>query len=55
MILLLITGIGGYLYSPEYIDNLGMYMLTVVIPIVGYILGDTLRKSEPTTDNTTES
>lgn len=34
-----VIGITCYIVAPEYIDKLGMYMLTVIIPIVGYIIG----------------
>ena len=35
----LIIGIVGYIMNPEHIDKLGMYMIGVVLPVVGYIMG----------------
>jgi hypothetical protein len=42
----LIIGIVCYIFSPHNIDKLGMYMIGVVLPIVGIILGQSFRKSE---------
>jgi len=42
----LIIGIVCYIFSPQNIDKLGMYMIGVVLPIVGIILGQSFRKSE---------
>lgn len=42
----LIIGIVCYIFSPYNIDKLGMYMIGVVLPIVGIILGQSFRKSE---------
>ena len=35
----LFIGIGCYIFSPENIDQMGMYMMTVVFPSITYILG----------------
>ncbi len=35
----LMIGIICYIFSPENIDKLGMYMIGVVLPIVGFIIG----------------
>lgn len=45
-IILTVIGIWGYISNPENIDKLGMYMLSVVIPVVGYLLSETWRKSD---------
>jgi hypothetical protein len=44
--ILTFIGIWGYISNPEHIDKLGMYMLSVVIPVVGYLLSETWRKSD---------
>jgi len=41
----IIIGIVCYIFSPENIDKLGMYMLGVVTPSVGYILGRSITPS----------
>ena len=35
-----------YLFSPENIDKLGMYMIGVASPVVGYIIGRSFKKSD---------
>jgi hypothetical protein len=45
MFLLMGVGVWGYLHSPENINNLGSYMLTVVIPLLGYQISETWRPS----------
>lgn len=35
----LLIGIGCYIWSPENIDKLGMYMIGVIFPVMSYILG----------------
>lgn len=42
----LVIGVVCYIFSPENIDKLGMYMIGVVLPVVGVILGQSFRKSE---------
>ena len=42
----LVIGIICYTVSPENIDKLGMYMIGVVLPIVGLILGQSFRESK---------
>tara|TARA_R110000772_G_scaffold2410_1_gene8277 strand:+ start:7479 stop:8156 length:678 start_codon:yes stop_codon:yes gene_type:complete len=42
----LIIGVVCYIFSPENIDKLGMYMIGVVLPVVGVILGQSFRRSE---------
>src|SRR5690606_20271705 len=45
-LLSLLIGIICYIFSPENIDKLGMYMIGVVLPIVGYILGRSFKGEE---------
>lgn len=42
----LLIGIICYIFSPQNIDKLGMYMIGVILPIVGLILGRSFKKSE---------
>lgn len=42
----LVIGVVCYIFSPQNIDKLGMYMIGVVLPIVGIIIGQSFRKSE---------
>lgn len=48
----LIIGFAAYLYSPEYIDNMGSYMMTVVMASTSYILGRSFKPSPDNKDNT---
>lgn len=41
----LTIGIFCYIFSPENIDKLGMYMIGVTLPILGVILGQSFRSS----------
>lgn len=42
-VLSIAIGVISYIVSPEHIDKLGMYMLGVVTPSVGYILGRSIK------------
>lgn len=44
-IISLIIGNLCYLFSPENIDKLGMYMIGVVSPVIGYIIGRSFKKT----------
>lgn len=46
----MIIGVIAYIFSPENIDKLGMYMLGVVTPTVGYILGKSIKPTEKPKD-----
>lgn len=50
----LTIGIICYIFSPENIDKLGMYMIGVALPIVGIILGQSFRKTTGEDNNTTQ-
>ena len=50
-IISVIIGIGCYVLEPEYIDKLGLYMLTVILPIVGYILGRSFKGEHSSSDS----
>lgn len=46
MFLLMGVGVWGFNKSPENINNLGSYMITVVIPLLGYQVAETWRPSD---------
>ena len=50
MISLMVIGILGFIYDPMHIDNLGAYMIATVMPIIGYVLGESFRPSPPEND-----
>lgn len=41
---MLIIGFAAYLYSPEYIDNLATYMISVVMASTSYIIGKSFKE-----------
>ena len=45
-ILLLIIGAGAWVYDAENMPNLTAYVGVAIIPTLGFIFADTLRKSE---------
>ena len=45
MIILLIIGVLAFIFDPQYLDELGSYMVAVVLPIIGYLLAETWRSS----------
>jgi hypothetical protein len=51
----LIIGIFSYMYSPENIGELGVYMLGVVVPSMSYILGRSFKPNRPEETVNTEN
>jgi hypothetical protein len=45
-ILLLIVGVGAWVYNPEHLTVLTAYIGVAIIPTIGFIFADTIRKSE---------
>jgi hypothetical protein len=46
-LMLMVVGVVAWVYSPENLDKLRDYMILVVAPTMTFIIGDSIRKSEP--------
>ena len=50
-LILAIVGTWAYVYDPEHIDKFAFYLINTVLPVIGYIVGRTIRGQNNTSED----